>query len=394
METVSLPLSGVRVLEFTHAIMGPMCGLVLADLGAEVIKIEPAPEGDPTRRLKGYGVGFFTFFNRNKRSVIVDAKTEQGKAILEKLLATADVVVENFAPTTMERLGLGYRTLSEKYPELIYCSLKGFLPGPYELRPALDEVIQMMAGLAYMTGPEGQPLRAGTSILDIMGGTYGALGVILALHERKRTGYGQHVMNGLFETASFLMGQHMAQAAISQEPVLPMPGRVSAWAIYRLFKTCEGDFVFIAITSDRHWERFCRAFTRDDLLQHERIRTNNDRVTAHDWLIPELERMFSSLTKIQIMRLCEEAEIPFAPVGHAEDLFDDPHLLAGGSLLPIRLQDGNETRLPAIPLKLGNHVWDLRLQAPLPGEHTRSILNDAGYAPLQIEQLYALGVIQ
>ena len=258
----TLPFSGIRVLEFTHAIMGPSAGLVLADLGAEVIRIEPAPQGDHTRRLKGFGTGFYTYLNRNKKSLVVNLKTDEGLQIIRRLVPTADVLIENFAPGTMERLGLGYDEVASVNPSLIYCQLKGFMDGPYVGRTALDEVVQMMSGLAYMTGPPGRPLRAGTSIVDLMGGTYGALGVIVALRERDRTGKGGLVENGLFETAAYLMGQHMAYSAASQEPVPPMTTRVSPWSVYRLFETGDDQLVFVGITSDKHWQRFCPAFDR------------------------------------------------------------------------------------------------------------------------------------
>ena len=255
-----MPLAGIRILEFTHAVMGPAAGLVLADLGAEVIRVEPAPDGDPTRRLKGFGTGYYTFFNRNKKSISINLKADEGHEVVEKLIATADILIENFGPGTMDRLNLGYDATLKLNPRLVYCSLKGFLSGPYEKRPALDEVVQMMSGLAYMTGTPGQPLRAGASVVDIMGGTFGALAALVALRERDITGEGQFVKNGLFETAAFIMGQHMSYAAISQEPVPPMPARVSAWAVYRIFNTSDDESVFIGITSDRHWAQFCEVF--------------------------------------------------------------------------------------------------------------------------------------
>ena len=166
------PLSGIRVVEFSHMVMGPSCGLVLGDLGAEVVKVEPIPQGDNTRRLVGAGAGFFAAFNRNKKSLVLDLKTDKGVAFAKKLIGHSDVLTENFRPGGLDALGLGYEALKEDHPGLIYCSLKGFLAGPYENRAALDEVVQMMGGLAYMTGPPGRPLRAGTSVNDIMGGMF------------------------------------------------------------------------------------------------------------------------------------------------------------------------------------------------------------------------------
>ncbi len=387
-----LPLAGIRVLEFTHAVMGPMAGLALADLGAEVIRVERAPEGDPTRRLKGFGTGYFTFFNRNKKSITVDLKTDAGREIVLKLVGSADVLIENFGPGTMNRLGLGYDVLHTLNSRLIYCELKGFMPGPYEERPALDEVVQMMSGLAYMTGPPGQPLRAGASIVDIMGGTYGAMAVLVALLERQKTGRGKLVKNGLYETAAFIMGQHMAYSAIAQVEVPPMPARVSAWAIYRTFATTDDHLVFVGITSDKHWRRFCEVFGRNDLLGRDDLATNNQRVDARDWLHPELETFFAGMTKAEIIAGCDKANIPFAPIARPEDLFDDPQLNAGGTLLDVTLEDGSTTKLPRLPMQIEADDFGIRMQAPRIGEHTTALLRELGYSDDDITQFEAEAV--
>jgi crotonobetainyl-CoA:carnitine CoA-transferase CaiB-like acyl-CoA transferase len=392
-ESGSLPLAHVRVVEFTHAVMGPAAGLVLADLGAEVIRVERAPEGDPTRQLKGFGTGYFTFFNRNKKSIALDLKSEPGATIARQLVSSADVLIENFAPGTMERLGFGYETMRALNPRLIYLALKGFMAGPYEHRPALDEVVQMMSGLAYMTGPVGQPLRAGASIVDIMGGTYGAMAVLVALMEREKSGRGKLVMNGLFETAAFIMGQHMAYSAISQEIIPPMPARVSAWAIYRTFNTADGQMVFIGITSDKHWQQFCEVFERPDLLADDKLATNNGRIAQRDWLLSELEAFFMTMTRNEVVEKAERAQIPFSPIARPEELFDDPQLNAGGSLLDVQLADGRWTKLPRIPMVIEGDDFGIRLQAPRVGEHTRELLAQLGYDSAQIESLFAQQVI-
>lgn len=382
-----LPLEGIRVLEFSHAVMGPTAGLVLADLGAEVIRVEPSPHGDPTRRLKGFGTGYYTYFNRNKKSMALNLKSEQGQVIVHKLLKTADVLIENFGPGTMDRLGLGYEALKAENPRLIYCSLKGFMSGPYEKRPALDEVVQMMSGLAYMTGPPGQPLRAGASIIDIMGGTYGAMAVLIALMERQTSGKGKLVKNGLFETAAFVMGQHMAYSATAQVEVPPMSARVAAWAIYRTFETSDNELVFVGVTSDKHWKRFCDVFEREDLLKRDNLATNNLRVDARDWLLPDLEQFFKTMSKTELLAKCEQAQIPFAPIAHPEDLFDDPQLNEGNSLLNITLADGRVTKLPKLPIMIEGDELGLRMEAPRIGEHTRNILGELGYSDDMIQQL-------
>jgi crotonobetainyl-CoA:carnitine CoA-transferase CaiB-like acyl-CoA transferase len=385
-------LSSLRVLEFSHAVLGPACGLVLADLGAEVIRIEPI-DGDPTRKLKGFGTGYYPFFNRNKKSLAVDIKSEQGKEIIFKLLESTDVLVENFGPGTMDRLGFGYDALASLYPTLVYCSLKGFLPGPYSARLALDEVVQMMSGLAYMTGPIGQPLRAGASVVDVMGGTYGAIAVLAALRERDATGKGQLVKSALFETAAFLMGHHMAYAAVTKEPVPPMPARVSAWAVYRTFNTCENELVFIGVTSDKQWVRFCESFEMHDLLADERLATNNGRIDQREWLIPNLTDRIAKYSKADVLKRCEIADLPFSPIAKPEDLFTDEQLIQGHSLLDTVLPNGDVTQLPRLPLLLEGAGSELEINPPKIGEHSREILASVGLGFEQIEELIGNGVV-
>lgn len=372
-------LRGIRVLEFSHAVLGPSCGLVLADLGAEVIRIERTPDGDDTRRLKGFGTGYFPFFNRNKKSITIDIKTDFGREVVAKLVKSADVLIENFGPGTMDRLGFGYEAMSAINPRLIYCTLKGFLPGPYENRLALDEVVQMMSGLAYMTGPVGQPLRAGASVIDVMGGTYAALGVLAALRERDSSGRGQLVKSALFETAAFLMGHHMAYAAITQKPVPPMPARVSAWSIYNTFATSDNDMVFIGVTSDKQWARFCEVFERPDWLADERLATNNGRIEQRAWFLPAIAAMVAQLPKDEVLARCEKADLPFSPIARPEQLFTDPQLIAGGSLLDTVLPDGTHTVLPRLPILLNGEGSTLASNPPAAGEHTRDILASLGY---------------
>ena len=335
----TLPLAGIRVLEFCHAIMGPSAGLILADLGADVIKIEPVA-GDTTRRLVGFAAGFFGTFNRNKRSVAIDLKADAGRTLLHRLAATADVVVENYAPGTMDRLGCGYADLSKTNPRLIYCALKGFLSGPYEHRPALDEVVQFMAGLAYMTGPPGQPLRAGSSVVDIMGGMFAVIGVQAALRERERTGRGQLIKSALFETTAFLMAQHMAGQAVTGRPPPPMPAREGAWGIYDPFETAGGEQIFVGLTSDRQWRRFCEHFARHDLLQNPAYKTNEDRVRERPVLRPVVAAIVARHTLAELVELFDRIDIPFAPVAKPGDLFDDPQLNAGGRMLDVVFADG------------------------------------------------------
>ncbi|MFZ3357477.1 MAG: CaiB/BaiF CoA-transferase family protein [Xanthobacteraceae bacterium] len=391
-ESASLPLAGVRVLEFCHTIMGPTAGLILADLGADVIKIEPTG-GDATRRLYGFAAGFFATFNRNKRSLAIDLKSDDGRGLLHRLAQTADVVLENYAPGTMDRLGCGYADLSQRNPRLIYCALKGFLSGPYEHRPALDEVVQYLAGLAYMTGPPGQPLRAGASVVDIMGGMFAVIGVEAALRERERTGRGQMVKSALFESTAFLMMQHMAGEVVTGKPMPPMPARDGAWAIYEPFVTADGEQIFVGITSDGHWRRFCEHFGRSDLLRDPAYKTNEDRVRARPALRPIVADIVARHKLAELAELFDRIDIPFAPVARPGDLFDDPQLNAGGRMLDIAFPNGRLAKLPRLPIEMGDHDFALRRQAPGLGEHTAEILSELGLARSDIAKLAQDGVI-
>lgn len=386
------PLAGTRVLEFTQAVLGPTAGMVLADMGAEVVRVEPAPHGDPTRKLRGFGMGYYPYFNRNKKSVVVDVKDPRGLAVVERLLQDTDVLIENFAPGTMSRLGLGTE-LTERYEKLIYLSLKGFLPGPYEKRTALDEVVQMMSGLAYMTGPRGTPLRAGASVIDVMTGVWGAMGAILALRERDATGRGQVVSTALFETAAFVMGHHLAYSLASGEEVPPMPERVSAWAVYHQFHTADGQLIFIGVTSDKQWLRFCETFQLPDLAADERLTSNNDRIQEREWLLPHLRAHIVRLTLADAVARCEEAGLPFSPVARPEDLFHDRQLAEGGSMLETTFPDGTTGALPALPLVMGGERWGKRLDPPKLGANTREVLVAAGFSPQYVTELAEEGVV-
>ena len=391
--SAAMPLAGIKVLDFGHTVMGPSCSLILADLGADVLRIEPSPEGDPTRRLKGFGTGYFGYFNRNKRSLAVDLKSAEGLDIIRRLIGEADVLVENFGPGTMERLGLDYAAAAALNPRLIYASLKGFLPGPYENRLALDEVVQMMSGLAYMTGPSGRPLRAGTSVIDITGGMFAVIGIQAALRVREATQQGQLVESALYETAVFLMGQHLCYAAQSDAPVPPMPERVSAWAVYEIFTVRDGRQIFVGITTDAHWRRFCAATGRDDLAADPSLAANGDRITARPRLLPILKALFAPMTVEEVSALCEQARIPFAAISRPEDLFSDPHLNATGFLLPTELPSGITTSLPRLPIRIGGETSTLRSHPPAIGQHSRATLAELGLDAATIQRLVERGIV-
>ena len=395
----TLPLAGIRIIEFTHMVMGPTCGMILADLGAEVIKVEPL-QGDSTRKLMGSGAGFFGIFNRNKKSIAVDVKTPQGQELVLRLVAGADVFSENFKSGTMDKLGFGYEALSKLNPGLIYVSHKGFLPGPYDHRTALDEVVQMMGGLAYMTGPEGRPLRAGSSVNDIMGGMFGAIGALAALAQRHQTGKGQEVQSALFENNVMLVAQHMMQFAVTGKAAAPMPSRISAWAVYDVFTVKDNAQIFLAAVSDTQWHVMCDAFGFADLKADARLSTNNARVKARDWMLPILRERFALLSAQELSAKFEAAGLPYAPITQPQELFEDAHLLATGGLTPVTIPaDASSagqpvhTHTPLLPLRMNGERLPLRHAPPSIGQDTEALLQELGYSTAQIQSLVQAGVV-
>ncbi len=391
------PLAGVKVLDFGHTIMGPCAGVVFADLGADVIKIEPV-DGDPTRRLPGFAAGFFATYNRNKRSIAIDLKRPEGQAIVYALVGQADIVLENFGPGTIERLKCSWEDLREINPRLIYLSMKGFLKGPYENRGALDEVVQMQSGLAYMTGPPGRPLRAGAPVIDILGGVFGVVAALSALRERDLTGHGQKVASSLFESATFMLGALMVGSAVIGGPLPPMPARLNAWGVYDVFTASDGRQVFIGCTSDNHWQRFCERFGFTDWMTDERLSSNAKRCDARAWMLPVLEDHLRSMSLEDILDKCQAANVPFARVGRPDELSADEHLLAHGGLIQTAVSGmggGPLVGIPALPVEFGDARRRLGLerQPPRIGEHTDEILRDAGFGPKEIETLRVSGVL-
>jgi crotonobetainyl-CoA:carnitine CoA-transferase CaiB-like acyl-CoA transferase len=354
-------------------VMGPTCGMILADLGAEVIKVEP-PGGDRTRTLPGLGIGFFRSFNRNKKSVILDIHAPEGHATAIDLIRGADVVLENFRPGLMTKLGLDYATLSKANPRLIYVSHKGFLPGPYENRLALDEVVQNMAGLTYMTGPIGRPLRAGSSVNDIMGGMFGAIGVLAALRERERTGQGQEIQSALFENCCLLAAQHMQQFQMTGEPTPPMPSRVSAWSVYDVFTCANDEQLFIGAVSDKQFQALCRVIDRPDLATDASLATNAQRVAMRPRMLAALGETLRHHAASELMPKLEAAGIPYAPIVRPDQLVDDPHLIESGGLVDMPTDDGGSTKVVLLPLLMGGRRPGVRRPLPKAGEHNDEIL--------------------
>jgi crotonobetainyl-CoA:carnitine CoA-transferase CaiB-like acyl-CoA transferase len=368
-----LPLAGIRVVEFSQMVMGPSCGLILADLGADVIKVEP-PQGDRTRFFKSVASGFFNTYSRNKRSVVIDTTTPEGQDTARRLIGTADVLIENFRPGLLKRFNLDYESLASENPRLIYCSLKGYLPGPYENRLALDEVVQMMGGLAYMTGPPGKPMRAGASVNDIMGGMFGVIAIQAALAERERTGKGAYIQSALFENNVFLMAQAMMFESVTGEASTPWSVKASPWPVYDLFETGDGERIFLSIVGEEQWDGFCRTFGFEEWLNDPRLSTSQGRVDNRGWTIPAIADVLKRQDMATLCATFERLELPFAPVNKPGDLFDDPHLNASGGLLDITLVDGRQVKTPALPFSINGARLQKRRDPPKLGEHTEEVL--------------------
>ena len=387
MNSKTRPLDGIRVVEFSHMVMGPTCGLILADLGADVVKVEPAQDGDKTRYLPGSGSGYFGAYNRNKRSISVNLKSEEGLKFAKELVCASDVLIENFGAGVLDRLGLGYDAMQKINPNLVYCALKGFLSGPYEKRAALDEVVQMMGGLAYMTGPEGNPMRAGASVNDVMGGLFGVIAIQAALLERHQTGKGTFVRSGLFESNMFLVAQHMVQYRQTGIAAAPMPERVSAWAVYDVFATADGKKIFVGVVSDKQWVLFCNAFKLESLLQDVELQTNAQRVTCRDAFIPIIQEMFQKLDLSEASAICERVGLPFAPILRPDQLFDDAHVNHPGATVEVTLSNGVRTQVPALPFEYDGARPDLYRDLPKIGEHNNDVARELGYSDEALKRL-------
>ena len=386
------PLAGLRVVEFSQMVMGPTCGLILADLGADVVKVEP-PKGDRTRYFKGPAAGFFATYCRNKRSVAIDTTSPEGQTVARRLIENSDVLIENFRPGLLKRTGLDYDSVAGFAPHVIYCSLKGYLPGPYENRLALDEVVQMMGGLAYMTGLPDRPMRAGASVNDIMGGMFGVIAIQAALAERQRTGRGRHIQSALYENNVFLMAQAMMCETVTGQPSIPYSVKDSPWPVYDLFDTSDGSKLFVTIVGEEQWQAFCAAFDRVNWLSDPRFATGQDRVDQRGWLIPEIARIFKQWTKADLSAALEKLDLPYAPVNKPGDLFTDRHLNASGGLADIHLTDGRSAKTPLLPVSMDGQRLQNRRDPPQIVQHTRDVLNEIGFSLNDVAELQRSGVI-
>ena len=393
------PLHGLTVLDFTRVLSGPYCTMQLADMGARVIKIEQPGKGDDTRAWGPPFVhgesAYFMSVNRNKESVTLDLKHAGATRVLDALLAKADVVVENFRPGTMDRLGLGYDRLAARFPRLVYCSISGFgQTGPRTKEPGYDAVVQAEGGLMSITGAaDGQPFRLGVAVSDIVSGMFAAQGITLALFARERTGIGQLVDVGMLDaTAALLTYQAGIYFATGSTPGR-MGNRHPTIAPYETFEASDGDFV-VAVGNDEQWRRFCVAAGLEHLAADERFATNRARVTNYDTLRPLLGDRLRAGTRAEWVGRLRPAGVPCGSVRDIAEVLRDPHLEARGMIAEVEHAVAGSVRVTGVPIKLSNTPGAVRTAPPALGQHTDAILStDAGLDAAEIARLRSDGVV-
>lgn len=389
------PLSGVTVLELGHIVAGPFCTLLLADLGAEVIKVEHPEYGDAVRDSSPVGNSSFNYVNRDKLGVTVDLKSDEGHAVFDDLLSEADVLVENFAPGTPERLGVGYEDLREDHPELVYCSIKGFNAGPYEDYPALDPIAEAMSGLMSVTGHAGQPpVRSGTSIADMAASFYGAIAVLGAVYQRERTGEGQKLSVPLFESTVSLMGYWLSYTQAYDEVPDPLGASHPNWAPYDVFETADDSWVFVGPSSERQWTAFCEALSLD-LHEDDRFASLADRREHVEELTEILRAELRAHDEDELVGTLREAGVPVAPVNDTRDVCADPHLEATDALAEVETAEGEHAtvKVPRFPVVSTGFDRIDSEKPPSLGEDTDAVLGALGYPPERIEELRERGAI-
>lgn len=398
MNKQKLPLSGVKVLELSHIVAGPSGGLILGDLGADVIKIEHPETGDTARSHGNNGQTFYSF-NRNKKYLALDLRKPGGKKIFEQLVAQSDVVFDNFAPGALKRLGLDYAWGRKINPRIIYCSVKGFLPGPYADRPFLDELAQMAGGLAYLTGMKDQPMRAGASITDIGAATYGVIGILSALYRREQTGVGDNIEAGLYETIVFWVSQYITGAQMSG--VNPQPrgtrssgmGDTMGWGVYRLFPTIDEKQIFIAVTGNRHWAGLCDALGFDDWKKLPEFNSNRKRSAQKPRIAERVKAVVETLPYDEVAQRLYKALVPFSPVNTPMDLINEKQMNEGNRWMNLKVGD-KQFKLPKLPISMGQTAdFEVREPPGNLGEHTDTILATLGYTAADIQKLKSEQVV-
>jgi CoA:oxalate CoA-transferase len=391
-------LEGIRVLDLTRVLAGPYATMVLADLGAEVIKIEIPGTGDDSRQFGPYCNGesaYFMSLNRNKRSITMNLKLEQARALFLEMIPKVDVLVENFRPGAMDRLGLGYEILKQHNPALIYAASSGFgHTGPYSQRPAYDAVVQAMGGIMSLTSPEygGPPTRVGTSVGDITAGLFTAIGILAAVYHRQQTGQGQFVDVAMLDCQVAILENAISRFTLTGEVPCPTGNRHPSIVPFEPFQTADGQ-IMLAVGNDAIWKTFCRVAGLDDLCQDTRFNTNSRRGDHHAELKPLLAIRMLEKTTAQWQQIFDESGVPNGPINRIDQVLQDPQVLARQMIQEIDHPLAGKMKIPGIPVKLSETPGEIKMPAPMLGEHTDYILKEVfGYSEPEIEQFRSQGV--
>ncbi|HXH09839.1 MAG TPA: CoA transferase [Alphaproteobacteria bacterium] len=386
-------LAGVKVLDLSRVLAGPYCAMLLADMGAEVLKIEEPEGGDESRTWPPFAAGEasgYLSMNRNKRDMTLNLKTPAGQEILKRLVATADVLIENFRTGTMAAFGLGYNVLRQLNPRLIYCAISVFgRSGPYQDKVGYEALMQAFSGVMSITGePEGPPLRCGVSFIDLSTGLMAAYGVMTALFHRERTGKGQQLEVSLFETALSLMSYHAVGYLLGGQVPQRQGSGHPMIVPYQVFRTQDGE-IFIAGSNQRLWTLLCQVLRRGDLLQDPRFSSNAERVNHRHIIVPILQEEIRQYPTAELHQMLEKAGVPCAPVNTLDNVLADPQTLARQMVIDVPHPLIPHLKLLGIPIKLDATPGDIRLAPPLKGQHTEEVLRDLGYSTADIERLRA-----
>ena len=386
-----LPLKGLKALDFSHAADGPTCGLLLAQAGADVIKVEPL-QGEPYRR--GLTSSAFYNANRNKRGLAINLQSPEGREIARKLASTSDIILESFTPGVADRLGIGYADIDNLNPRIIYCSVSGFgQSGPYSQRPVYDPLIQAISGFMSTTGEAGRPpVRVAPGVIGLGTAFIASWGIALAVIAREQTGKGQHIDAAFLDTAVFFMSFIITGYSISGFTLPRMGSANPVFVPYQCFEAADR-YVFIGITHDRFWQAFCSALGLDDLGRDERYKTAEGRLLHRDELVTEVAAELRNLLSSEILAKLEAADVPCAPVKEVSEVIDDPQVLARGMLLDMQYPGTGNMKLAGLPFKASGMETPQPVRAPLLGEHTEEILAELGYSKTAIDSLEHKGVI-
>ncbi|MFW5940047.1 MAG: CaiB/BaiF CoA transferase family protein [Halolamina sp.] len=393
--TEGRPLSDVTVLELGHIIAGPFCSMLLADLGAEVIKVEHPAGGDAVRDSSAVGNASFNYVNRNKLGVTVDLKSDAGRSVFEDLVVEADVLIENFAAGTADRLGVGYDDLAQVNDELVYCSIKGFNEGPYQDYPALDPVAEALSGVMSVTGHPGQPpVRCGTSLADMAASLYGAISILGGVRQRDASGEGQHVTVPLYESTVSLMGYWLAYTQAYDKVAEPIGAGHPNWAPYDAYQAADGEWVFVGPSSQRQWEALCAALDTD-LHEASEYATLDDRRRNRESLNDDLSAVCDRFDAEELVSRLRDAGVPVAPINDTRDVVEDRHLRETDALGTIRATegDGGDIDVPRYPARSTGFERVENTDPPELGEDTDAVLDALGYDEEERDRLKERGAV-